>query len=164
MISMCVPGVTIQLTSFLVCQKLGMLNTFWVLVIPGCIGGYNIFFFRQFFLNIPNSLEDAARIDGCGRFRIFWSIFIPISKAPLVVMGAGAFLGYYNSFLWPTLTITYGNKWMQVQQVISSFSDLYQKDYGMIMAGAFISIIPPLIMFAIFQRHLTKGFVISGLK
>ena len=92
-----------------------MLDTFWVLVLPGLVSGYNIFFFRQFFLSMPTSIEEAALMDGCGRFRTFLYIFIPLSKAPMVVLGANVFIAYWNSYLWPSMTITQP-EYMQIMQ------------------------------------------------
>ena len=164
LISMFMPGITIQITSFLVVQKLNMLNTFGVLVIPGLASGYNIFFFRQFFLNIPMALEDAARIDGCGRFRIYKNIFLPLTKGPMVVMGVGYFLGCWNQYMWPMLTISNSSMWKQVQQYIQLYKSSYSTEYGLIMAASTIAMVPPLILFAFFQKQITKGYVISGLK
>jgi multiple sugar transport system permease protein len=162
--TMYVPGITILITSFLVVHKLQMLNTFWVLLIPGLAGGYAIFFFRQFFLNLPNSLEDAARIDGCGRFGIFWRIFIPMSTTPMVVQGAGVFLGYWNSFLWPSITITNNKTLYQIMPVIRSMQTDYGAEYGRIMAATCLAVIPPILLFVIFQKYIVKGVYLSGLK
>lgn len=162
-VSMYVPGMTILITSYLVVNALGMVDTLWALIIPGATGGYSIFFFRQFFLNMPASMEDAARIDGCGRFRIYWQIFLPMSKAPLVVMGAGCFIGYWNAYLWPALVITKANN-MQVMQIIRMLSTNYGNDYGAIMAGTTLAVIIPIAVFCVFQRYIVQGFVLSGLK
>ena len=134
LITMYVPGLTILITSYLVVHSLHMINTLWVLLVPGIAGGYNIFFFRQFFLNIPASLEDAARIDGCGRFRIFWTVFLPLSVTPMVVQGAGIFIGYWNSFMWPSITVT-DKSIQQVMPIIRSFQTDYGTEYGRIMAA-----------------------------
>lgn len=163
LITMYVPGLTILITSFLVVHSLNMINTIWVLIIPGVASGYNIFFFRQFFLNVPASLEDQARIDGCGRFRIFFSIFVPLSIGPMIVQGASVFIGYWNSFLWPSITVT-DKSIQQVMPIIRSFQTDYGSEYGRIMAAACLAVIPPIVLFAIFQKHIVKGFVLSGLK
>lgn len=163
LVSMFVPGISIQLTSYLVVNSLGMVDTVWALIIPGATSGYSIFFFRQFFLNLPSSLEDAARVDGCGRFRIYWQIFMPISKAPLVVMGAGCFIGYWNAYLWPAIVIT-KPQLMQCMQIIRMLSTSYGNDTGAILAGCTIAVILPITVFCIFQRYIVQGFVLSGLK
>lgn len=161
--TMYVPGLTILITSYLVVNSLGMIDTLWALIVPGATGGYSIFFFRQFFLNLPSSLEDAARIDGCGRFRIYWQIFLPLSKAPLVVMGAGCFLGYWNAYLWPALVATKAEN-MQIMQIIRMLSTSYGNDYGAILAGTTMAVVIPITVFCIFQRYIVQGFVLSGLK
>jgi multiple sugar transport system permease protein len=163
LLTMYIPGVTILITSFLVVHSLGMLDTFAVLLLPGLAGGYSIFFFRQFFLNVPNSLEEAALIDGCGRFRIYWNIFLPLSSTPMVVSGAGTFIGYWNSFLWPSITIT-NKSLQQVMPIIRSFQTFYGAEYGRIMAAMCLAVIPPVVLFAFFQKYIVKGVVLSGLK
>ena len=162
-ISMYIPGMTILLTSFLVVQKLGMLDSLGVLILPGLVSGYSIFFFRQFFLNLPSSLEEAAMIDGAGRVKIFFKIFIPLSKSPMVVLGAGTFIGYWNSFLWPSMTISQP-KYMQVIQIIRSMRSVYSTNFGAVMAGTSIAVIPPIILFFIFQKQIVIGVVLSGIK
>lgn len=162
-VSMFIPGLTIMLTSFLVVNALSMLNTVFVLILPGLASGYNIFFFRQFYLNFPLALEDAARIDGAGRLRIYLEIFLPMSKAPLVVLGAGVFMGYWNSFLWPSLTVNHPYL-MQIMQIIRSMSSVYATNYGAVMAATTVAILPPLILFFIFQRYIVQGVVLSGIK
>jgi multiple sugar transport system permease protein len=162
-LTMYIPGMTILLTSLLVVQRLGMLDSLAVLILPGIVSGYSIFFFRQFFLNIPSSLEEAAMIDGAGRIRIFFTIFIPLSKSPMVVLGAGTFIGYWNSFLWPSMTIS-TPKYMQIMQIIRSMRSVYATDFGSIMAGTTIAVIPPIILFFVFQKQIVKGLVLSGIK
>ena len=162
-LTMYVPGLTILITSYLVVHQMNMINTFWVLLVPGIAGGYNIFFFRQFFLNIPASLEDAARIDGCGRFAIFCKIFLPLSTTPMVVQGAGILIGYWNSFMWPSMTVT-DKKIQQIMPVIRSFQTTYGAEYGRIMAATCLAVIPPVVLFAVFSKYIVKGFVLSGLK
>ena len=162
-VTMFIPGLTIMLTSFLVVNALRMLNTMAVLILPGLASGYNIFFFRQFFLNMPVSLEDAARIDGAGRFMIYWRIYIPMSVAPMVVLGAGVFMGYWNSFLWPSLTVN-DPKLMQIMQIIRSMRSVYSTNYGAVMAATAIAIIPPLLLFFVFQKYIVQGVVLSGIK
>ena len=134
-----------------------------MLILPGLAGAYAIFFFRQFFLNMPMAVEEAALIDGASRFRIFWNIFIPNAKSPYVIMGTGAFLGYWNSFLWPAMTVT-SSKYMQVMQVIRSYNNMYANKYGIVLAGSLLAALPPIICFLCFQRYIVKGLMISGIK
>ncbi len=161
--SMYIPGLTILLTSFLVVFNLGMLNTVTVLVLPGVAAGYSIFFFRQFFMNLPASLEEAALIDGCSRFGIFTRIFLPLSTSPMVIMGIGTFVGYWNSFMWPSMTIS-DPALMQMMQIIRSLRSAYSTKFGVVMAASTLAAVPPIVLFLIFQKHIVKGIVLSGLK
>jgi multiple sugar transport system permease protein len=161
--TMFIPGIAILITSFLVVNQLKMLDTIWVLILPGLVSGYSIFFFRQFFLNLPNSFEEAALIDGCTRFRIFWAIFVPMSISPMVVMGAGTFIGYWNSFIWPSMTIS-SPRLMQVMQVVLSYSSFYSSNYGSVLAAGCVIVLPPIALFFVFQKRIVAGVVLSGLK
>ncbi len=161
--TMYIPGITILVTSFVVVNSLGMLDSYWVLILPGLASAYSIFFFRQFFLNMPMATEEAALIDGASRFRIFVSVFIPNAKSPYVIIGTGAFLGYWNSFLWPAMTVT-SSKYMQVMQAIRSYNNMYANNYGVVLAGSAIAALPPILVFLLFQRHIVKGLMISGIK
>lgn len=161
--TMYIPGITILITSFVVVNSLGMLDSYWVLILPGLASAGSIFFFRQFFLNMPMATEEAALIDGATRFRIFLSIFIPNAKSPYVIIGTGAFLGYWNSFLWPAMTVT-SSQYMQVMQVIRSYNNMYSNNYGVVLAGSAIAALPPILVFLLFQRHIVKGLMISGIK
>lgn len=161
--TMFIPGIAIQLTSFVVVKKLGMLNSLWVLIIPSLAGAGGVFFYRQFFLNVPMSMEEAAMVDGANRLRIYWSVFLPNAKAPMVLLGTGCFIGCWNSFVWPSLTITSVEKY-QIMQVIRSFRNQYTEAYGVVMAASVLGAIPPLIVFLIFQKYIIKGMLISGIK
>lgn len=162
-LTMYIPGITILLTSFILVNQLGMLDTFAVLILPGLASAYSIFFFRQFFLNMPVAIEDAALIDGASRFRIFLQIYLPNAKSPFIILGTGAFLGYWNSFLWPTMTIT-SKDYIQIMQVIRSYNSIYSSKYGTVLAGSTLAAIPPILLFALIQKHIIKGIIISGIK
>jgi multiple sugar transport system permease protein len=163
LVTMYIPGITILLTSFILVRNLGILDTKAVLILPGAASAYAIFFFRQFFLNLPMSLEEAALIDGASRFGIFLRIYLPNALSPLVIIGVGTFLGYWNSFLWPTMTVTKISN-LQVMQVIRSFSSMYSTKYGTVMAGSTLAALPPILIFLVFQRHIVKGIMLSGIK
>ena len=109
------------------------------------------------------AVEEAALIDGASRFRIFWNIFIPNAKSPYVIMGTGAFLGYWNSFLWPAMTVT-SSQYMQVMQVIRWYNNMYANKYGIVLAGSALAALPPIICCLCFQRYIVKGLMISGIK
>lgn len=162
--TMFIPGITILLTSIRVVNILHMVDTLAVLIIPGLVSAYNIFFFRQFYFGIPSSLEEAAQIDGSSRFGIFLRIFLPMSTTPMIIIGISVFMGYWNSFMWPTLTIVNNNKIAQVMQVIRQLNRSYTGEYGIVIAATLLSMVGPLAIFAIFQKKIVEGIAISGLK
>ena len=161
--TMFIPNIAILLTSFVVVKQLGLLNSLWVCIIPSLANAGNIFFYRQFFLQIPLSMEEAALVDGAKRFGIYYKVFLPNAKAPMVLLGTGTFIGCWNSYVWPTLTLSSVDKW-QIMQVIRSFKNTYTEAYGIVMAASVLSALPPLIVFLSFQKDITKGMLISGLK
>jgi multiple sugar transport system permease protein len=162
-VTMYIPGITILLTSFILVRNLGLLDTMAVLILPGAANAYSIFFFRQFFLNLPLSLEEAALIDGANRFRIFTRIYLPNALSPLVIVGVSTFLGYWNSFIWPTMTVTKISN-LQVMQVIRSYSSMYSTRYGTVMAGSSLAALVPIVLFLLFQRRIVKGILLTGIK
>ncbi len=161
--TMFIPGMTILLTSFVVVTQLSMLDTLAVLVIPGAASAASVFFIRQFYLNIPSSLEEAAMLDGCGRFQIFIRLFLPLSKPPFVVMGITAFLAYWNSYVWPIMTITSREKYV-LQQYLATFRSERQTELGLLMAGSTLTAAPVVILFLIFQKQIIGNIKMSGLK
>lgn len=164
--TMFIPGITILLTSIKVVSILNMLDTVAVLVIPGLVSAYNIFFFRQFYLGFPKELDEAAKIDGAKTIQIFTRIYFPMSKTPMVIIGASIFMGYYNSYLWPKLTISHArNDLFQIMQIIEKlFYDSSELGYGAVLAATCISLIPPLIVFVLIQKYIKEGIALSGLK
>lgn len=161
--TMFIPGMTILLTSFIVVTKLSMLDTLAVLVLPGAATAATVFFIRQFYLNIPASLEEAAMLDGCGRFAIFIRIFLPLSKPPFVVMGITSFLAYWNSYVWPIMTITTPERFV-VQQYLATFRSERSTELGLLMAGSVLAAAPVVILFLIFQRQIIGNIKMAGLK
>lgn len=162
--TMFIPGITILLTSIKVVNMLGMMDTVFVLIIPAASNAYNIFFFRQFYLGIPENIEEAAVVDGASKFKIFYKIFLPMSVTPMVVIGVGVFMGNYNSFLWPTLTIVNQPNLAMVMQVIRLLSSSYASRFGIVIAATVMSLIIPLTVFGVFQKKIIEGIAITGMK
>ncbi|MFP4177515.1 MAG: carbohydrate ABC transporter permease [Acholeplasmataceae bacterium] len=164
--TMFIPAITILITSVRVVHALGMIDTLAVLILPGLVNAYNIFFFRQFFLGFPKALDEAARIDGAKTFDIFRMIYVPMSKTPMVIIGATVFMGYYNSYLWPTLTITQERKDLfQIMYVIQMlFADASALGYGAVLAATFVSLLFPFVIFMVVQKYIREGIQLSGIK
>lgn len=164
--TMFIPGITILITSIRVVSYLHMLNSIFVLVVPGLVSAYNLFFFRQFYQGFPADIDEAAKIDGASSFQIFTKIYLPMSKTPMVIIGASIFMGYYNSYVWPSLTIDQDHKSLfQVMNVVYKlFCDSNDIGYGAVLSAAFMAMIPPLIIFIIVQRYIRDGIQLTGVK
>lgn len=160
---MFIPMMAILLTSFVVVSKLGMLDTLGVLIIPGAASAVQMFFIRQFYLNFPVAMEEAALLDGANRWQIFLKIFLPQSAAPFVVMGIGSYLAYWNAYVWPILTIT-DPKLTQIMQFLGNFRSDRGNEWGLLMAGSMLAALPTIILVLIFQRYIVNGVRISGIK
>jgi multiple sugar transport system permease protein len=161
--TMFIPGMAILLTSFIVVTQLRMLDTLAVLVIPGAASAAHVFFMRQFYLNVPLALEEAALIDGASRWQIYRHIFLPMSKPVFVVVGMTSFLVFWNAYVWPVMTITSPDLY-QIQQYLATFRSERSTELGLLMAGSTLAAIPVIVLFLIFQRYIIGGIKISGLK
>jgi multiple sugar transport system permease protein len=158
-----VPYMAILLTSFVVVSKLGILDTYAVLIIPGAAQAFSLFFLRQYYLAIPLATEEAALIDGASRWQIFRYIFFPQSAGPLTVMGFATFLLYWNSYVWPILTIS-NPTMMTIQQYLGAFRSSRGNEWGLLMAGSTLAALPTIILVLIFQRFIVNGVRIAGIK
>lgn len=164
MFSMFIPGITIMLTSIRMVNILRMNDTLWVLIVPGLANSYNIFFFRQFYLSVPSNIEEAALVDGESKFMMFFRIFLPMSTTPMVIIGIGTFMGAWNNFIWPTLTVTNNTEVTQIMQIIRSLNGSYQGEYGVVIAATLMSLVIPIILFAVFQKRILEGISLTGMK
>ena len=165
LVSQLLPSIVIAGPLFVLFTRLQLVNSYLGLILADTTLTlpFAVIVLRPFFLSVPRDLEAAALVDGASRFRIFLSIFIPNAKSPYVIIGTGAFLGYWNSFLWPAMTVT-SSQYMQVMQVIRSYNNMYSNNYGVVLAGSAIAALPPILVFLLFQRHIVKGLMISGIK
>jgi multiple sugar transport system permease protein len=160
---MFIPMMAILLTSFMVVSGLGMLDTLAVLIIPGVASSIHMFFMRQFYLNMPVAVEEAALIDGATRWQIFLKIFVPQSAAVFVVVGIGSYMGYWNAYVWPILTISNPDL-TQIMQFLGTFRSTRGNEWGMLMAGSTLAALPTIALVLFFQRYIVDGVRISGIK
>lgn len=162
--TMMLPPAVLLVPQFLVAQALGLVDTFWGVVVPGFAGAFGIFMLRQFFLNLPRSLEDAAMIDGCSRLGILFRIVLPLAKPALVTLGLFVFLGTWNSFVWPLVVLSDWNKYP-----LTVGLSLYREEAGgvgwpRIFAASALGSLPLIGLFLAAQRQLVGGLSFSGLK
>jgi ABC-type glycerol-3-phosphate transport system permease component len=139
------------------------INTLAALTVPFMASAFSIFLLRQFFMQIPNDLWDAARIDGCGHLRFLTTIVLPISQAPLLTVTLITFIGAWNNFLWP-LIVTTNDNWRPLMVGLYNFTQEAGTDTHLLMAGSFITILPMMILYFLTQKTFTEGIATTGLK
>lgn len=175
--SFMVPGIVIMIPQYIMLKQFplvggnnilgvggsGFLDSYWGIILPGAAGAFAVFFMRQFFQTLPNELMEAARIDGCSEFNIFFKVYMPLIKPAMAALSIFTFQAGWNSFLWPMIILTDPNK-ATIQMGLQAFSFNKSVDYGAVMAGSLISILPMLILFACAQKYFIKGIAFSGLK
>ncbi|SDS51314.1 carbohydrate ABC transporter permease [Jiangella sp. DSM 45060] len=157
-----VPGHLTLIPQFIIVSEMGGLNTMWGLIAPTIANVQAMFLMRQFIQDIPDELIEAARIDGAGEFRIYWSIVLPQTKPIMVTLGTFVFLWHWNDFLWPLVSQRSPEHYTLTVGMNSLLEE--QAPLATTMAGAVIMFIPTLIIFVVLQRHFVRGVVLSGLK
>ncbi|WP_234124042.1 carbohydrate ABC transporter permease [Clostridium hydrogenum] len=161
-----IPFPVVMIPQFVLFTKLGWIDTLLPLIIPGLFGSVmTIFFLRQYMFGLPNSLIDAAKIDGCSYTRIFFKIILPLVKPALATQIILGFMGCWNDYLGPSIYLNTPEH-STVQVLIASFNSMYaiQSDYGLIMAASVISMVPILVIFALFQKQIIESIAITGIK
>ncbi len=161
-----IPFAVVMIPQYVLFTKLGWTDSLAPLIIPGCFGNVSmIFFLRQNLYSIPTELMDAAKIDGCNYFGIYYKIFLPLMKGALGTQLMLWFMGIWNDYLAPTIFLRSEKQWT-LQVVIRSFNHYYaiQSDYALIMAASVIAMMPTLVLFFLFQRVIIESIAISGIK
>lgn len=148
---------------FILVREMGMINSYAGLIIPAIFNAFGIFLLRQFYLSMPRELEEAARVDGCGYWGVYWHVILPLSRPMLAALAVFFFLANWNSFLWP-LTITIDQDLWMIQVAIASFQGQYSGSWNLIMAAATVAAIPTVALFFVFQRQLVESIKTSGFK
>ncbi|EAC7475698.1 carbohydrate ABC transporter permease [Listeria monocytogenes] len=161
--TMMIPGQVTMIPVYLLLNAAGLTNTMTGIVLPGLVGAFGIFLFRQFMSTISDDLLEAARLDGASEFYIFWRIVIPISRPVLAVQGILTFIAGWNSFLWP-LIIANDEKFYTLSVGLQLLKGQYGSNYALQMAGATFMVIPIILIFITFQKYILKGFNVSGMK
>ena len=149
---------------FVLMSSLGLVNTYPGLILPFLAGAFGVFLTRQFFQGLPDELLEAARIDGAGEFRIFWTIAMPLATPVLATLGILTFLGAWNGFLYPLVMAQEPEMYTLPVALATFATGQFQADHGMLMAGSVILVVPVLLIFVVVQRWVTEGIATTGLK
>ncbi len=161
--TMMIPGESTIIPNYLTMRSLGWIDTFRGLTVPFMATAFGTFLLRQYFLTLPKELFDAARIDGCGRFRFLWSIVLPMARPALGTLGVYAFITTWNQYLWPLL-MTNSTSMRTVQIGIGMLQFQDATTWNVVMAGVVIILLPSLLTIVLGQKQLVKGLTTGAVK
>ena len=158
-----IPGQVGMLPLFLMLKSLGLVNTMAGVVVPFMAGIFGIFMIRQYALSIPDDLLDAARVDGAGEYRIFWTIVLPVIRPILVTLAVFVFLSAWNDFMWPLIVLSDEAKYT-LPVALASLSGEHVQDTELMMAGSVLTVLPVVVLFISLQRAYIRGVMMGSVK
>lgn len=161
--AMVIPGQVAMLPLFLLLKQLGLINTYAGVIIPGLASIFGIFLVRQYAQSIPQSLLDAARLDGAGELRIFWSLILPLCRPVLITLAVFTFLGSWNDFLWPLIVLTDSRRYT-LPVALANLMGEHAMDTELMMAGAVLTVLPAIVLFLAVQRYYIGGLMRGSVK
>jgi multiple sugar transport system permease protein len=161
--SLVIPGQVTMLPVFLLLKQMGLLNSYFGIIIPGMASIFGIFLIRQYLQGVPDSLIEAARIDGAGDLRIYWTIIMPLAKPILVTLALFTFMGTWNDFLWPLIVLNRQDMYT-LPVAIANLMGEHAPDPELMMAGAVVTILPILVLFLALQKYYIQGILMGGIK
>jgi multiple sugar transport system permease protein len=159
-----IPGITFIIPVFSEFANAGLLNTYWPIILVYPAGAFGVFLLRQFYLSIPRELEEAAVIDGAGKFRRWFQIVLPMTWTPLMTLGILTGVGVYNDFLWPLIAMQTKDMYTITVGISIVTSGAYVNNYGPLMAFSAVAAVPTIVIFIILQRHFVASAALSGVK
>jgi multiple sugar transport system permease protein len=163
LLTLMIPGSVTFVPLFVLVSSIGWVNTLQGLIVPHLFNTFAAFLFRQFYIEFPHELEEAGRIDGLGYWGIYRYILLPNSLGIMMALGIIAFIGIWNSFLWP-LIIGQTSEWWTVQVVLSTFLTAQTINLPALFMGAAIAVLPLVVIFLVAQRHIVQGVTATGIK
>ena len=164
--TMMVPQIVTLVPTFIIIRELGLIDTHVGLILPfvfGFLMPYGVFLVRQYFKTIPESIEQAARIDGAGTLTILWRVMIPMSKPILGTLAIISFVNTWNNLLWP-LVITNSEATRVITRGIAQMQGQFDLQYNLILSASVLALLPLILVFLLFQRHIVRSIALSGMK
>jgi multiple sugar transport system permease protein len=159
-----IPAQVTMIPLYVVMTRIGWVDTHWPLIAPAYFASaFGIFLMRQYFMTIPHELNDAAKIDGCSHFGVYWRIMLPLAKAVIATLALLSFMGSWNDLLGPVIYL-YREDLFTLPLALTRFRGQYYTQWANMMAGATISLLPILVLFLFTQQYFVRGVVLSGLK
>lgn len=159
-----IPGMVTFIPQFVLVVNMGLANTLPALFLPFLVSPFGVFLMRQFFLGLPHELIEAGRLDGAGEMRIFFRIFLPLAGPALATLGILTFLASWNNFLWPLVVSATEETYTLPVALALISTGQNQTDYGLLLAGASLVVLPILLVFIVFQRYFIEGIASTGIK
>ncbi len=161
--TMMIPTQVTIIPNFLLMGQLGMVNTHQALILPALVSAFGTFLMRQFFITVPSALEEAAKIDGCTPFGVYWRVFLPLSTPMTATLAIFVLMGIWNDYYNPLIYITTVEK-MTLPLGLALMQGMYSTDWTVLMAGTTLSLIPIITAFLFAQDLFVKGVMLSGVK
>ncbi len=162
-VGLVVPAQVAMIPLFLLMKKLGLINTYWAVILPASASIFGIFLIRQYALSIPDALLDAARVDGAGEWRIYRTVVFPLLRPILITLGVFTFMATWNDFMWPLVALIDGDL-RTLPVALAILSGEHVQDTELMMAGSVVTLLPVLILFVLVQRYYVTGIVAGSLK
>ncbi len=160
---MMIPFQIVMIPTYLIIARLRLVDSLWGLIIPALVDAFGIYLMRQFIESIPGELMDAARIDGASEFGIYWNIILPNITAGLATLGIFTFMYTWNDYLWPMIVIT-SNERRTLPLLLTWYNSTHGARYDLSMAASALVLLPILLVYIIFQRHIIKSMAMTGFK
>jgi multiple sugar transport system permease protein len=158
-----IPAQVAMIPLFLFMKQLGLINTYWAVILPASASIFGIFLVRQYALSVPDALLDAARVDGASEGRIYWTIVLPLLRPILVTLGVFTFMVTWNDFMWPLVALIDGDL-RTLPVALAILSGEHVQDTELMMAGSVLTLLPVLILFMLVQRYYIEGITAGSLK
>jgi len=161
--TMMIPGQVLMAPLYELIYRMGLVDSYPGLIVPGAVSVFGIFLFRQAMLQVPDELLHAARIDGCSEFRAYLDVVMPVSKPMIGAFCLISFMGSWNSFLWPQIILHHSDRFT-LPIALNQLIGLYSQQYGTLMAGTFLSVLPVIVLFMLLQKEFVAGLTAGAIK
>jgi len=165
LITLMIPPYVNIVPLFFIMKTFHWIDTYWALIVPGLFGAFGVFLLRQWFQGLPLELEEAARMDGCNPWHIFWHVALPLSTPALAALAIFVFIGSWNSFMWP-LIITHSESMRTLPVGIAALQSSFRNDtdWAVLMAASTLSVLPVIGVFLAGQKHFLRGLLMGSVK
>ena len=161
--TMMLPGSVTMAPLYDLLYHMGMVDHYAGLIVPGAVSVFGIFLFRQSIMQVPDELLQAARLDGCSEFRIYWDIVMPVSRPMIGAFCLISFMGAWNNFLWPQI-ILHHDQLFTIPIGLNQLIGIYNSRYGMLMAGTLLGVLPVALLFLLLQKEFVAGLTAGSVK